>query len=121
MGDGDKQCKCKECVEGATKWLVGQLIHHADEACDKVSRGEEVDGAVIGMDHVMEMSSPGEVDLEHHGDMKKWCKFWADQREVAIGFLVELMRPWTKLLLSRTTMRWFRWSTLSQRIGSMGI
>lgn len=73
----EDECACKECVMKGARFIVGMAKKKIDAWCD-----DKKDWAA-------------EFDKCEGRDCKKkmWCKFWNDKPEVALGLVIEKMRP----------------------------
>lgn len=69
------ECPCKTCVMKGARFIVGMAKKKIDAFCDE----KDADN----------------MDKCEGKDCKKkmWCKFWHDKPEVALGLVIEKMRP----------------------------
>jgi len=75
----DHGAGCRKCVGGGAKWLVGKAKDKIDAACKKEVTMEEFE------------KCEGKKDCKK----KMWCKFWHDKPDMALGLVIENLRPVT--------------------------
>lgn len=80
-------CPCKKCCVGGVVWLVKEIVEKSDAACGKL----ELPSPITTEDEIaFHLDEPSE-----NSKKEMWCKFWKSSREVALGFIVEMVRPWS--------------------------
>lgn len=88
--EADTDCaKCKACVGKGTHRVVGEVIKHVDAFCKKDEEQTDKD-----MCPTEDVGEGFEGKLSKDCARRYWCKFWNEKKPVAIGFLLQKMKPW---------------------------